>query len=106
MDKRTSAVAIALCWSSTIVYYVPLIRADNTRYDNRYLGLTWFEVSWYLSWGNMLWALTLGLVLSRWEAMREVLKLKTSKVICFDMIEALRLLLEAGIRGTQSNAQV
>lgn len=68
MDKRTSAVAIALCWSSTIVYYVPLIRADNTRYDNR------------------------------WEAMREVLKLKTSKVICFDMIEALRLLLEAGIR--------
>lgn len=31
--------------------------------------------------------------------MREVFKLKTSKVICYDMITALRLLLEAGIRG-------
>jgi hypothetical protein len=35
--------------------------------------------------------------------MREVLKLKTSKVICFDMIVALRLLLEADIRGGCSN---
>jgi hypothetical protein len=69
MDKRISAEAIALCWSSTIVYYVPLVRADNSRYDNR------------------------------WAAMCEVFKLKTSKVICFDMIVALRLLLEAGIRG-------
>lgn len=89
LDRRISAEAIALCWSSTIVYYVPLIRPDNSRYDHRY------RMQFVLQTRH-----DFGSYPPRWDAMSEVFKLQTSKVICYDMITALRQLLEAGIRGT------